>query len=506
MIRFRGAGTPDRSTPMAMNTIRHHFSNLWDSEDALDSLWRLFSSPYVTVLLLALTIALACLAAFIPQRPVEALSDPAANNVWLNSLRERYGGTADWLLRLRVVDVLRSPWFRGLLSMLALSLMVRAMSFVRPSQLFTPEDGSPTLSREDTAASTIPFIQQATRVLRGNRFRIVPGSNKSVVYADRFIWFPVLVHLGLLLALGGLALSERTAWWENGFVLRPGQVRPLGHGTALAASAQFLQVPDAQQEQGAEEWTELGLFQDGREVRRTILRHRLPTLEAGLLFYRTDADTALLVRAQDATGQTLGLQTPETGVTQYQQVALRFLEDESPRYIVALGLAPGSALARQFQQRGNERYVLVPSRSLTLRLIYHPPDQLKWRPHFEIEVFRADDPVPVYRQEFETSSSVEIDGDRFLFEPQRFAVVTFGQDYGLAVVGLGAVLTLAGVVLSVWRPAQRLCVVAQTTDDGPHLHLTRAPFWSRHTTQWFEDVVQSLAVAMDLTVQSEATA
>jgi len=488
-----------------MNTIRHPFPSLWDPEDALDSLWRLFSSPHVVVLLLTLTVALGCLAAFVPQRPVEALSDPAANNLWLNSLRERYGSTADWLLRLRVVDVLRSPWFRGLLGMLALSLTVRTMSFVRPSHLFPPEDGSPTLSRADNPASTISFVQRAALGLRQNRFRTVPGSSESVLYADRFIWFPVLVHLGLLLALGGLALSERTAWWEHGFVLRPGQARPLGHGTALAASAQLLQVPQGQQEQATEEWTELALFQDGREIQRRILHHRLPTLEAGLLFFRTDSDAALLVSAQDATGQTLGLQTPETGATQYQEMALRFLEDESPRYIVALGLLPGSTLARQYQQRGNERYVLVPGRSLTLRLIYHPPDQTARRPRFDVEVFHADDTVPIYRDEFETSLSAEIDGLRLDLEPQRFAVLTFGQDYGLALGALGVVLTFVGVALSAWRPAQRLCIVAQTTHAAPQLHFRRATSWRNRAAPWFEDVVQSLAVAMDLIVQSEAT-
>ena len=486
-----------------MSTSRMQLDNRWDTGDLLDSLWRALSSPYVCALLLVLAAAATCLMFVFPQRPPEALADPTANSQWLSALQERYGALSQWLIRLGCVDLPRSLWYRSLVGGLALSLLVGTIRLLRPSQLLAPSSDSVSLSSSGNWHDATPHIQRAVEVLQEHHFRVLPGSIEGVAYADRHIWSSILLRLGVLLVIGGAVISERTAWRQEGFVLRPGELRLLARGTDLAASAKVLDSSNSQQAPAGAEPTELVLLRQNREVWRTILRGRLPAFGAGLYFVRTTTEPALLLTAKDSDGETVGLQTPETGTTEFREVTLRFLKDESPRYIVALASATGSPLTRQFQQRGNERYVLIPSHDLVLRVTYHGPESAAIAALFYVEAFQGHDSLPLEQVEVYHSRVLALDGARLQLEPQRYAVLTYGQDYGLMVVLLGAFGSLAGLALSLWRPAQRLSLVFQTANGQVNLLLGRAPQIGRRATRWFPDTVQALATALELTTLGE---
>jgi len=487
-------------------TMRAHFAELWNSEDVLDSLWRIFVSPYTTMLLLLGLAVLVCLGTFLPQRPADAATDPMTNSLWLTSLRERYHSAADWLVRLKLFDIHHSLWFRGLLGLLAFNLLLGTVHFIHPRHLWRADLslGTKTLvGRLSPAETSEQLLERVKEALRVHRYRLLDGNNGLLVYAGRFALFPVLVYLGLLLIIGGLALSERTAWWEEGVTLRPGQVRPLSHGTDLAIRAELIEASyDRTRGQLQDGRTELTFLRADREVRRKILHNHAPSLYAGLIFYQMSTEPVLLVRAQDATGRDLVLQTPETGATQFVEVALRFREEESPRYVIVLNFAPTSLLSRYFQQEGSEKYVLVPSRDLSLRLLLSPPPPGEVASTFQVEAFYGAETSPFYQHQFHGASSVEILGDSYTFRPQHYAVIKFGQDYGLMPILAGAVMVLVGIVLSAWRPPRRLRLVAQFVNGEVNLSFTRGAAAKGETPHWFESLIQDLAAALALNVQS----
>jgi len=484
--------------------IKARFAELWNPEDVLDSLWRTFASPYTTMLLLTGVAALVCLGIFVPQRPADAAADPTANSLWLASLRERYGSTIDWLVGLRLVDVHRSMLLRGLVGLLAFNLLLGTADFIRPRHLLPASlAGSTTLSGGPPLAETHgQFLKRLKELLRNHHYRLREGSNGDWLYADRFALFPILVYMGLLLTIGGLALSERTAWWEEGVTLRPGQLRPLGHGTALSVRAQASEASyDPLTGQWHEGHMELTFLREDQEIGQQVLHDHAPSFYAGLLFYLTSTEPALLIQAQDNAGRNLVLQTPETGATQFTEVVLRFRQEESPQYIIVLDLRMGSPLGRRFEQKGNERYVLVPSRALSLRLLYSPPGPGEGRPTFLVEAFRSGETSPFYQHQFNSANSVEIAGDRYTFQPQRCAVIKFGQDHSMALIFAGAVLMLTGIVLSAWHHPRRIWMVAQFADGELNLHFMAAPAGGK-APRWFEDLMQSIATALALKVQS----
>jgi hypothetical protein len=495
-------------------SIKVRLAEFWNPEDVSDSLWRMFASPYTTMLLLIGLAALVCVGIFVPQRPAQAVADLTANSLWLASLRERYQSATDWLVGLSLVDIHRSMLLRGLLGLLAFNLLLGTVDLIHPWHLVplaiprsrhqsgSPHGGGTLVGGTSLSEAPGRLLERLKEALLAHRYRLHEGSNRDWLYADRFVVFTVLVYLGLLLLIGGLALSEGTAWWEEGVTLRPGQVLPLGHGTELAVRAQVSEASyDATTDKWHEQYTELTFLREHQQVEQRALYDHAPSFYAGLLFYPTSTVPALLVQAQDATGRNLALQTPESGATQLLEVALVFRQEESPQYIIMLDLKPGSQRGRQFQEKANERYVIVPGRDLYLRVLHAPPGPGESGPTFHVEGFRGSETSPFFEHQLSSEDSVEIAGDRYVFEAQRYAVIKFGQDYGLAPIFVGAAMVLVGIVLSAWRHPRRVWVVPQFAEGEVSLHFASAPVPEK-TSGWFEDLVQSVANTLALTVQS----
>ncbi|MGQ9493411.1 MAG: cytochrome c biogenesis protein ResB [Anaerolineae bacterium] len=489
---------------MARNTVKAHWTAWWSSEDPLDSLWRVFASPYLTMLLLASLAMLICLGIILPQRPVEAITDLMANNLWLTSLRERYHNAADWLVRLKLSDIHRSLWLRGILGLLAFNLLLGTVDLIRPRHGWHTGLERKVLVNDPVLVSSPEQVLECVRqILHDQHYRYLAGKNNRLACADRSWTGPLLVYLGLLLILGGLAISERTAWWEDNVTLRPGQVRPLGHGINLAVRADTITAKiDPSGRKANNGHTELAFLQENGETTRKTLQNLTPLFYGSLLFYQTSTEPVLLVQAQDANGRNLPLRTPETGATQFMEVALHFREGDTPRYFVVLDVMPGSQLSRQFQQSGLERYVLVPSRDLSLRLRYNPIHPGATTPFFTVEAFRSAETLSFYQHQFHTAETVEIAGDRYSFQPQRYAVIKFGRDYGLVFILPGAVLVLLGIILSVRQPLKRIWLAIQPFRGAVNLHLVVNAPATEGEPPWFESLVQDIVAALN--VEKEA--
>lgn len=483
-----------------MTRLRAHFRQLWDPADILDSMWNVLASPYTALFLLLGLGVLVGLIAIVPQQPAATLADPVASAAWLSSARGRFGGATDWLLYSGLLNVAHSLWLRGLLGLLALNLVLGVIDLSRPRQpsAVTAQQSQTLMTEPAEAVQGAEFSEKLKAALRAMGYRVREKGQGSRLYAHRFVLCLVMVYVGMLMAIAGLAVSERVAWWEEGVSLRPGQVRPIGHATGLAVRAEVVPMGTAQTAGSARsEYTKLTFLRQDREVGNGILRGKGPAFHAGLAFYQGESEQALLVQAQDEGGRDLMLSTPETGAAQFAQVPLRFLKEESPRYIVML--TPGSPPAgRYFQQGANERYVLVPARNLTLRLHYSAPGAAspEVTPTFQVEAFRSAERTPFLVQEFSSTAAIEISGDRYVFTPARYVVIKFGQDYGVLLLLAGGAVLLAGLVLTIWHPLQRLWTSMHSTERGGTLMIMTDATSVRRGHPWFEGLVQYLATAL----------
>ncbi|HNT05232.1 MAG TPA: hypothetical protein PKJ21_03505, partial [Anaerolineae bacterium] len=104
---------------------------------------------------------------------------------------------------------------------------------------------------------------------------------------------------------------------------------------------------------------------------------------------------------------------------------------------------------------GNQGYVLVPERDLSLRVSFALPPQGGVEPLFQVEAFRGAETAAFQQVVITSTEVIEIDGDRYTLEPQRHALIQFGRDYSPLFSLLGGVLVVTGLCLYAWQAARR---------------------------------------------------
>ncbi len=193
------------------------------SSDPWRLLWRFATSNEVLVaLLLAIAVSLT-LTAWIPHRP--------SSNVdyarWLSQTQARFGEATSTMQALGLFNIVSSFGFRMLLALLSGCVFLRLIEGV--DRLVTDqaiaEPGS-----EWEPVSDQPFVKLLDGLKR-RRYRIVNAS--SFYQVDRWPWsvvLPLMAHLGVLILLLGLLLSQLFGWRAEGLVLQRGERRSLPGG------------------------------------------------------------------------------------------------------------------------------------------------------------------------------------------------------------------------------------------------------------------------------------
>lgn len=318
------------------------------SNDVLDRLWRLLSSLRFALLLIALISVGVLAGTLIMQAPSDIAANPDRFSAWLAQPRGRYGDT--WSAVFAALDLYRvfgSLWFRGLLAVLTLSVVVctvnRAPGIVAsvrrpvvrvPERLFERAPlraeftypASEILASNGAGAVGAGSRAEALRdrvraVLATHRFRTVPwqpdgdaagtgtaGAGRAAVFADRNRYGKYgtfLNHIGIVSILGAAVMGSAFGWREDGFMVPEGSVRDVGHGTRLQVRSDAF-VDEYFPNGTAKDFrSDLVLLEDGREVARKTIRVNDPLEYAGIRFHQAFFGPAAIMRVRDSSGATV---------------------------------------------------------------------------------------------------------------------------------------------------------------------------------------------------------
>jgi hypothetical protein len=105
--------------------------------------------------------------------------------------------------------------------------------------------------------------------------------------------------------------------------------------------------------------------------------------------------------------------------------------------------------------------------------------------------------VPFYQHQFHAAETIEIAGDRYLFQPQRYALIKFGQDDGLVFIFVGIVLVMLGMILSTRHPLKRVYLGLQPSSKAVKVWLAANVPATEKIPVWFENLVQDIATALE---------
>jgi cytochrome c biogenesis protein len=293
-------------------------------ERAGAAFWRLFTSVDFAVAQIIYLAVLAVIGMTLRQLPDFAFRSATDYRDAMVGIHARYDPTigvavVDTLERLQLFNVFRSPWFSiGLVSLL-ISIVVctidrtpRLWRQVSDIRVVQPEPFYD-LRLPDRAAMTAVPADGVRSVLRRHRFAVREAEVDGVryLYGDRHRWTKLatlLTHAGLILFLVAAAVTSLLGD-EAGLVVPEGTsltVQPIGTPGLLLVKNYAFSAPGLDTGQASDFTTDLGVFQDGKEIARKTIRVNDPLSVAGYTFHQNGFGPApYLVMRDRATGALL---------------------------------------------------------------------------------------------------------------------------------------------------------------------------------------------------------
>jgi cytochrome c biogenesis protein len=228
-------------------------------------------------------------------------------------------GIVDALERLQLFHVFTSTWFTVGLVVLVISIVVctldrtprlwrasQEIRVVQPEAFYDP-------ALPDRAALTGLDAAAVATALRRQRFRVREAEVDGVryLYGDRNRWTKLATlvsHLGLILFLIAGVVTWRLGD-EQGLVVGEGDtltVQPIDTpGLLLVKNYRFEAPGFAETGQATDFTTDLGVFQNGREIARKTIRVNDPLEVAGYSFHENGFGAAPELLISDAAGKPL---------------------------------------------------------------------------------------------------------------------------------------------------------------------------------------------------------
>jgi cytochrome c biogenesis protein len=414
---------------------------------------RLLSSIRLAMALI-LGIALVVLVGtVVDQVPVVMRADPAAYTRWLDVERGKYGSWMGLLQRLDLFNVFHSTVFRGLIALLAVSIVVCTMRRWRSVWVLTfhtrvrmTETFLTHAKFHETMDVAMPAAQAAEQVrksLSGARYRVrTEAAGTSVaVFAEknRFSRFGTFfTHLGLVLILVGAIAGGVWGFKDPQFVVAEGSTKDVGQGTNLAVRLDRFTAdyyPDGRPKAYLSDMT---VLKDGKVVKQGTVGVNSPLHYGGIAFHESYYGPAAVLKVQDSTGQVIF----EGGVP----LTLK----------TADGLRPEGSF--ELPDQNLLVYVIGPTSGQADSLV--PPGEV--RLDFYQDYIRVARPGNIVQ-----GQPTPIGDMTFTFEREgAFTGMQLVKDPGVNLIWVAGGLMIVGMVMLFYLPPRRLWALCKAKDDG----------------------------------------
>jgi cytochrome c biogenesis protein len=408
----------------------------------LARLWRFLGSTRLAVVLLVTVTLAALVGTLFPQLTPDMATDPAAVARWLTTAQEKYGFRFGLYRALGLFDVYHSPWFLALVAALLLNTVVCTLDRLRV--LWRAVRARPRIEQVEAFYERMPShvslavasVEQGERVfgwvLGRRRYHAVTERRGGVTYLfaerNRLARLATLVtHTSLVLLVLGFLWSGWGGWRERAVALGPGQVCDVGHGRSFAVRSDGLEIDRYSSGQPSDYRAYLTVLEKGAEVMRKTVRVNDPLTYRGVSFYLYSYGPAGRVRATDAEGQPVPLQT-ESG----QEVT-------------------SGEITLNFAGEGDGQEVAVPSRDFTMRLVFYYQG-----PSLFVQATRSGEAKPFGTGSIREGDSLKLGDVTFEFALDRYIVLQMVHDPGFKLVVLAGFLVMGGLIVSLYFPHKRL--------------------------------------------------
>ena len=425
--------------------------------DVLDRLWRFFISMRTGLVLILVLGLFSLIGTLVQQAPAEILTDPAAYQSWLNSVRPKFGGWTSIFNALGFFSIFSSILFKGITVLLTTSIL--ACSVNRAPRLwkvaFHPRTrmGETFFTHAALKANVLvpsdpdATMEQVREVLKSNRYRTVidPEDGGLNLYADRFRWGPfgtVIAHLSFVIILLGMFISATTGFNESQFTATVGQKKEVGHGTGLSIEAKSFSDtynPDGSPKDYS---ADLVLYKDGVKVDRKVVQVNHPLTWDGVTIYQAFFGVSAMMKAKDTAGKTL-------------------FDGSVP---LVWSTKDGQHSVGQFNlpNKGMSVFVIGTASGKT--------DPNIKAGQMQLEISQEGKEQPIATEVVSQGKPATIDGVTYTFERTRqFTGLIVARDPGANVVWVGSTLLVIGTFMVFFFPHRRVWVRIRKTAGGSEI-------------------------------------
>lgn len=283
-------------------------------------LLRFLASTRLALVVILVLAILTLAGTLISQVPEGIKADPYAYARWLSEASGRYRIWTGLLERLQLFDVFHSLVLRGLLALLALSIVacttrrwrgIWNTAFHTPVRV--PEGFFAHARHQSQLASALEPQAAAERVrqaLRGTRYRVKADEREGSVALfgerNRFSRFGTfLTHVSLLLILAGAIAGGLWGFKDPAFVVAEGTTRNLGLGTNISVRLDHFTDEYYVDGPPKDYRSEVVVFDNGREVKRGTIHVNSPLRYHGIAFHQAFYGQAAVMKVQDPAGNVL---------------------------------------------------------------------------------------------------------------------------------------------------------------------------------------------------------
>jgi len=289
--------------------------------DIFDRAWHLLTSVKVAFFII-ISIAFASFAGiFLPQVTPEMAGDPADYAQWLERIRPQYGIFTDVLSRLGLFDIFRSIWFRALLGLLSVGIIVCSINRwpgIKASLTTRRVKVGPGFFRAVPLRAEIPTASgglsgaagMLEETLRQRGYRVLQQHDPGVshFYADKHRYSQLgtyALHLGLILILAAAVWSYAGGYRDRSFAIPEGSLRAVGQSSGLTVMLESFADEYYPEGPPKDYRSELVLYKGDQEVRRQTIRVNEPMEYEGWRFHQSFFGPAAVMEVKDSTGTIL---------------------------------------------------------------------------------------------------------------------------------------------------------------------------------------------------------
>ncbi|MCP4542097.1 MAG: cytochrome c biogenesis protein ResB [Chloroflexi bacterium] len=357
--------------------------------DPWRTVWQIATSDYlIAVLLLGITAGL-MITTWLPQMP---MANPVAYAQWLSETQARFENKTPTMQTLGLFNVTHSPGFRLLLTLVAGILLLRLIEISDRMQR-NREMTEPEGEWHEFLGIRLSDI---TDDLRRRRYRLLEPP--TLLQADRWPWadlFPLLAHIGGLLLLIGLLITQLWGWQTKELIIQSGQRVELANSGAFVA------------------WDE---------------NTHAVTHSPGLLAFIEEQMPGIRAQASDGAEQSLTLQQ-------------------------SLNTEPAPTLTMALTE---DQYFAIPEAQLVVRLAPHSNHITKTQRLVLVQVYRSPPGRLITETQIVGESKLPVDDIMLEFASVSYARLSVIFNPGLWPACIGLVILTIGLLGSIMWPTRKL--------------------------------------------------